>query len=64
MGQIADDIIDGDCCALCGCYFVKWTTWKGEKCEEIYSHTNPVACNNCWDKDCGYPKQDKKVYTL
>ena len=43
MGEIADDIIDGNCCALCGVYFEK-------------SHGYPVACEDCYDEDCGYPK--------
>lgn len=42
MGEIADDIIDGACCALCGVYF-----------EE--EHGYPVLCSDCYkdsdDKD-------------
>lgn len=43
MGEIANDMIDGACCAFCGVYF-----------EE--EHGYPVACNDCWDKECGYQK--------
>ncbi|KKK83057.1 hypothetical protein LCGC14_2797180 [marine sediment metagenome] len=41
MGEIADDIIDGLCCAICGVYF-----------EE--EHGYPVACSECKDDDCSY----------
>ena len=46
MGQIADDMINGFCCSLCGVYF-----------EE--EHGYPVACKTCW-KDLS--KQEKKTY--
>lgn len=52
MGQIADDIIDGMCCALCGEYFV-------DKNDNLFSHGFPVACDECWSKKCGYEKQSK-----
>lgn len=51
MGQIADDMLDGACCSLCGQYFV-------DKNEELYEHGYPVACNECYEKDCGYEKQE------
>lgn len=35
MGEIADDIIDGACCAYCSQYF---------QCEHGY----PVLCDECW----------------
>ena len=41
MGEIADDIVNGACCALCGVYF-----------EE--EHGFPVACEDCYTEDCGY----------
>ena len=41
MGQIADDMINGCCCALCGQYFQK-------------AHGFPVACIECWEIDCEY----------
>lgn len=43
MGEIADDIIDGACCALCGTYFLQ-------------EYGYPVACSICWTKDCGYAR--------
>ena len=43
MGEIADDIIDGACCAICGVYF-----------EE--EHGYPVACSECYDDECSYEK--------
>lgn len=45
MGQHADDIIDGACCALCGQFFEQ-------------EHGYPVACFDCWDEDCGYEVAD------
>lgn len=41
MGETADDIINGACCALCGEYF-----------DTEYGY--PVACAACWTEDCGY----------
>lgn len=43
MGEIADDMIDGLSCSLCGIYFVE-------------EHGYPVVCTDCWDEDCGYGK--------
>ena len=34
MADVADDIIEGCCCQVCGVYF-----------EECYGH--PVTCENC-----------------
>jgi len=59
MGKIADDMIDGDCCAICGAYFFIEDKDTGH--DMIYSHGMPVACNDCWTPDCGYEKQDKKA---
>ncbi len=41
MGEITDDIVEGACCQLCGCYFD-----GGPK--RIYSHRYPVVCWDCW----------------
>lgn len=38
MGEIADDMIEGRMCSLCGCYFVD----KAK--DEIYEHDYPVVC--------------------
>lgn len=40
MGEIADDMIDGDCCDICGQYF--------EKADAIYEHGHPATCWDCW----------------
>lgn len=42
MGQIAEDMLDGSCCDLCGCYF------KNPK-GGIYVHETPTTCLDCWD---------------
>jgi len=43
MGDIADGMVDGDLCAICAMPFEK-------------EHGYPVACRDCWTKDCGYQK--------
>ena len=35
MGEIAEDMIDGSCCELCGIYFRQ-------------DHGYPVVCLDCW----------------
>ena len=52
MGEIADDIIDGACCALCGEYFVT----KRQGNIQGFEHGYPVVCEDCWTPDCSYPK--------
>ena len=41
MGENADDIIDGACCALCGEYFEQENGF-------------PAVCSGCYDSGCGY----------
>lgn len=36
MGEIADDMISGFSCSICGVYFEK-------------EHGYPVVCNGCWE---------------
>lgn len=50
MGEIADDMIEGVCCALCGQYFVE-------------EHGYPVACDECYEPDCGYQKATYRLIT-
>lgn len=70
MGEIAEDIIDGSCCALCGQYFVEFD--KGQtkiktgkngvvNNATIFSHGYPVACKDCYDEDCGYQEAIKNT---
>lgn len=61
MGEMAEDILDGSCCALCGCYFraeprEELKTAENPDGDSIYSHDYPVACEDCWEEDCGYQK--------
>lgn len=56
---MADDIINGNCCALCGQYFVKKTSPVF-----MYTHGFPVVCYDCYEEDCGYELQDEKATTL
>jgi hypothetical protein len=53
MGQIADDMIDGTTCQLCGCFF------QGESDNELYVHGYPVVCWDCWER---LPKKQRKQY--
>ena len=70
MGEIANDMIEGRCCALCGQYFVKEKNIPSDGIHVEadvyveYDHGYPVACNECWEQDCGYERQDKKVEIL
>lgn len=52
MGQIADDMVNGLCCELCGCYFV-------DKDENLYDHGHPVVCDGCWSE---LTTEEKKVH--
>lgn len=63
MGQITKDIITGICCALCGRYFAQEPE-RNEAQDELYEHGYPVACNDCFTKDCGYEKQHNDTYTF
>jgi|GEM_PF-889728 len=54
MGQISEDMNDGTCCSLCGCYF------ENPKDENAtYTHGYPVVCWNCWH---GLTNTEKTVW--
>lgn len=55
MGQIAEDMLDGSMCSLCGCYF------KHPKVG-IYVHEHPVACQDCYEDGCGYDKANVDTF--
>jgi ribosomal protein S27E len=55
MGQIAEDMLDGSCCSLCGQYFEHP---KGG----IYVHGYPVVCDDCYDENCGYSKAEANTF--
>lgn len=42
MGQIADDIVAGITCELCGQFF------DGGNDDELHEHGYPVVCWECW----------------
>lgn len=46
MGEIADDMIDGTTCSLCGMYFVDGTDEEGNP--RLYEHGYPAVCWRCW----------------
>lgn len=54
MGQIAEDMLDGSCCQLCGQYF------EHPKTCEIYVHEYPVVCWDCWEE---LSEEVQKQYT-
>lgn len=56
MGQIADDMINGACCAICGQYFVGVISDIWDEGPELFEHGYPVACYECWEEGCGYEK--------
>lgn len=47
MGEIADSMIAGETCSLCGTMFKE-------------AHGYPVVCNSCWK---GLTPEEKKEYT-
>lgn len=53
MGEIADDMVDGTTCCLCGSFF------QGKSADTLYTHGYPVACWDCW-KDLS--KAERKQY--
>lgn len=48
--SIAEDMIDGSCCSLCGCYFM------GEDEVGLFTHGYPVYCSDCWYPGCNHAK--------
>lgn len=60
MGEIADDMVEGRMCSLCGQYFYD------DKENDIYEHGYPVVCWDCWkdltkDEKKDYQKAQKKT---
>lgn len=53
MGEIADDMIEGRACQLCGCYFVD------DENDGIYEHGYAVTCKDCWKH---LTDKDKKIH--
>lgn len=68
MGQIADDIISGKICALCCIPFISKEAFINNKIKtgviKLYEHGHPAVCSRCYDKKCGYQRQDKNCRTL
>lgn len=63
MGEIAEDMIDGTCCAICGCYFADEENMKlinSGKTDKavLYTHGYPVACSDCYEEGCGYEEAE------
>jgi hypothetical protein len=64
MGHVSEDILNGEICALCMATFIDFNEGETElKIEDdkvinatVYEHGYPVACDECWDEECGYQK--------
>lgn len=46
MGEMAEDMVDGTCCSVCGQYFQDPD--DPDDSESCYTHGYPVACKSCW----------------
>jgi len=62
MGEIADDMINGSSCSLCGQYFNDPNVENDDGLGTVYEHGYPVYCKECWEDDCGYPKADVDTF--
>lgn len=56
MGEIADDMVDGTMCSLCGCFF---RDPKQQPPNNLYTHNHPVVCWECWTD---LTKKERKEY--
>lgn len=52
MGEIADQMINGECCELCAIPFV-----DPKNLNRFYEHGYPVVCASCWN---GLTEEEKK----
>lgn len=59
MGEVANDMINGRACQLCGSFFVE-NKQRDKHHIELYEHGYPVVCWDCWE--CLTPKE-KAQYT-
>ena len=62
MGEIADDMLEGACCSICGQYFKHPKTTDDEAI--IYIHGLPVVCWDCWDIKLEEDHMKAKVKTF
>ena len=60
MGEIANDIVNGACCALCGCFFVEKKVDPEWEPPSFFEHGYPAACTDCYEEDCGYQLQNSE----
>ena len=51
MREIAEDMLDGTMCSVCGQYFrhPKQDPLKNGDTIQVYTHGYPVACRDCWN---------------
>lgn len=54
---MAEDMIDGSCCQLCGQYFESEEEKDGHPV--IYTHGYPVVCGDCWGE---LTEEEKEMY--
>lgn len=55
MGQMADDILTGACCAICCQYFE-----DAKDPDKVFEHGAPVVCKECFST-LGTP-EERKAY--
>lgn len=65
MGEIAEDVVEGRCCQLCGGYFDsgKKELYKGKEIGVCAEHGYPVVCDECWE-DLSKKQQKKYQQSL
>lgn len=51
--SIAEDMVDGSCCSLCGQYFEDKNDGG-----VLFTHGYPVYCWDCWEPGCGHGKAE------
>lgn len=57
MGQIAEDMLDGSCCCICGQYFAHPKKKADGTPLGIYVHDYPAVCWVCWGDLSGEEKE-------
>lgn len=55
--SIAEDMIEGSSCSLCGDYFE-----DNQDGGKLLTHGYPVACTACHHPDCGYQEAETNTF--
>ena len=46
MGDMANDMVDGTTCSICGLYFL--TDGGSKETAKVFTHGYPAACKKCF----------------